>query len=436
MTATPRALRSSAAGVFALAALVATMTASCGSDSTSADGPALRSSLQRELQPSLEAGALDKVLAGNTAFAVDLYKQRATGTGNLFMSPYSLSLALAMTYAGAQGTTADEMAATLHFTQPQEQLHPAFDTLDLALQSRGQPGTSADFRLRVANSLWLDQSLKVQVQAPFLDTLARSYGAGLYLADFAGDGEGTRQRINEWVSGKTEQRIPEVLADPLSPLAVFAIVNALYFKASWEQQFAGQIASKAFHAPGGDVRTAMIYDQFEDPLPYATGDGWQALELRYAGGEAGLVVLLPDEGRFDEIEQALTADLLGDVMVRLSPTKVAVTLPKFEIRDGFDAATALRAMGMSAAFDADTADFSGIDGQRNLSLLKVIHQAWIKLDEKGTEAAAATVVIGGADAGLPQPPDVTFTADRPFIFFIRDIQTRSVLFLGRFVQPQ
>lgn len=384
--------------------------------------------------PAVSPSDLAELVAGNSAFAFDLYRAIRKKEGNLFYSPYSLSVALAMTYAGARGTTERQMADVLHFTLPQNRLHPAFNLLDQALASRGATAKSKDdkpFRLSVANSLW-GQAGYTFLPA-FLDALAENYGAGLRLVDFSGAPEAARKTINDWVSDQTEGKIKDLIPQgAIDALTRLVLANAIYFNAAWMYPFDKDATQEGvFYLLDGSQVTVPMMRQ-DKHFRYFAGEGIQAVELPYDGGEVSMVLLVPDRGTFAAFEEALTADKVAQILEKMEPVNVNLAVPKFKYDATFSLADTLKAMGMPEAFSLN-ADFSGMDGTRNLTITDVFHKAFVAVDEAGTEAAAATAVVIGLTA-MPLSP-VELTVDRPFVFIIRDIQTGAILFVGRVLNP-
>ena len=398
-------------------------------------GTEVRSDKVRNTSPDVAGTTVEELVSGNSDFAFDMYAQLKTGTGNLFYSPYSVSIALAMTYAGAATDTLTEMADTLHFTLPEPDLHPAFNALDLDLASRSHSpdgGEGAGLTLKIADALWGQNGYGFLV--PFLDTLAVNYGAGMHLVDFSTQTEEARLAINQWVSDQTEARIPELLMPgTLSPLARLVLTNAIYFKAQWAEPFVKDFtANGVFHLLSGDtVTVAMMRGEQEGPRNYTAGDGYQAVELPYDGNETSMLVVLPDAGRFTEIESAFDATMLARLVADLQPAELGVVLPKWSFRSKFSLKEQLTALRMPDAFVYTVADFSRMDGTRELFIGDVIHEAFVAVDEDGTEAAAATavVMVGGS---MP-PPELE--VNRPFLFVIRDNITGTILFVGRVLNP-
>jgi serpin B len=403
-------------------------------------GPAeageLRSDLEREVSPVVEIGDQDALVDGNTAFALGLYAALSDDYDNLFYSPYSISLALAMTYAGARGETEMEMAQTLHFDLPQARLHPAFNTLDQELAKRGEPielpdGEQEGFQLNIANSIW--GQVDYAFLEEFLDLLALNYGAGLRLVDFIQQTEQARQQINAWVSDETEGRIEDLIPEGiLTADARLVLANAIYFNAAWMNPFDEAATTDGiFHLlDGGEVSVPMMGQS--EHMRYADGEGYQIVERAYVGGQMAMDIILPDAGEFAAIEAAMDAAWLESVLASLEGQQVALSMPRFEFESEVGLTQVLQAMGMPTAF-SDSADFSGMDGTRDLFISDVLHKAFVSVDEAGTEAAAATAVIMSLTAMPDQP--VSVSIDRPFIFLIRDLQTGAVLFVGRVMNP-
>jgi len=393
-------------------------------------------------KPGAEAGGpseasaadLDTQVEGNSAFALDLYQVLKANEGNLFLSPYSISLALAMTYAGARGETEAQMAAALHYLLPQAQLHPAFHALDQALASRGQGAAGKDgqgFRLHIANALWGQED--EEFLPDFVSIAEQYYDAGLHLVDYAGAPDKARQTINRWISQQTEGRIKDLIPPEAVNAAVRLILtNAIYFNAAWAEQFdEGGTSDGPFYRLDGSQATVPLMAQSQH-FPYAQGQGYQALELPYDGYELAMVILLPEEGEFAGFEDSLDAERLGAILAALDSRQVAVTLPRFEFESKFSLNETLQALGMVNAFST-AADFSGMTPGGGLFISDVIHQAFVAVDEAGTEAAAATAVIMPKSAAPEEP--IEFTANRPFLFLSRDLESGAILFLGRVLDP-
>lgn len=395
----------------------------------------LQSDKSRIENPQAAEADLDRLEGGNRAFALDLYQQLRVKDGNQFYSPYSISLALAMTFAGARGETESQMAQAMHFDLPQASLHPAINALSLKLASRAQPAgedQEGGLMLNIANSLWGQAGFAFQ--SDFMDMLAESYGAGMREVDFA-NSEQARQLINDWVAEETRDKIKDLIpSGALNPLTRLVLANAIYFKAAWQYPFEEQATSKDdFTLLEGEVIQADTMRQSK-MFGYAKGDGYQSVELPYSGRSTSMLIFLPDEDRFEEFEAALDSELITDTLDNLTPAQVELSLPKFKVESTFSLNEALAALGMPDAFDADKADFSGMTGQPDLFISSVVHKAFVDVNEAGTEAAAATAVIMELKA-MPSE-SVTLKINRPFIFAIIDRETGTILFMGRVLDPR
>jgi serpin B len=371
------------------------------------------------------------VVEGNNAFAVDLYGQLRKRSGNLFFSPESISTALAMTYAGARGDTASQMANTLHFTLPPERLHPAMGGLlsDLNAVHDG-------YQLRVANALWAQQGYTFLDS--FLKVTKTDYGAGFNQVDFKGETEAARLTINRWVEQKTENKIKDLIQPGvLDSMTKLVLTNAIYFKGDWQTQFdKAKTKDEDFHVSQGQtVKTPLMHREGE--FNYFNGGTFQVLEVPYKSTELSMIIFLPnDMSGLPALEQALTASNTQKWLRQLGPvSKVVVTMPRFKLTQQFELESTLSAMGMPLAFEK-CADFSGMTGNREFFISAAIHKAYVDVNEEGTEAAAATAVVIRPTAIRlhPQPPPV-FRADHPFVFLIRDNRSGSILFMGRVINP-
>lgn len=395
-------------------------------------------STKERATPSAVAADLNKLASGNNTFAFDLYQGLALEAGNLFFSPYSISLALAMTYAGASGETENQMADTLRFHLSQDMLHATFNVLDMELASRGEGARGKDgegFRLNIANAVWGQQGY--EFLETFLDVLAENYGAGLKPVDFAGAPEESRLIVNDWVAERTEDRIKDLIRPGvIDEFTRMVLTNAIYFNAAWSHPFAKhRTTPRSFHLlDGSSVEVPMM--STGAGFGYAKGDGYQSVDLPYASHELSMTIMLPDLGRFGEFEDSLDAALASRIIEALGRRTVNLDMPRFEFDSQFQLAETLKAMGMPDAFDSSASDFSGMDGksclagdQACLYIGDIIHKAFVSVDEEGTEAAAATAVeMAAASASLPT---ISVTIDRPFIFLIRDRATNTILFVGR-----
>jgi len=414
-----------------LAPLTATLGLACTSSGGSGGATEVKSDKLRVTSPLVQTGDDTTLAADNDHFALDLYQAvRAGSTDNLVFSPFSISIALAMTYGGARTTTADQMAATLHFSLPPERLHPTFDALDLALEAAPPAGADAGaFRLSLANALWGQKG--ATFEPDFLDLLATNYGAGVSTVDFTA-GDSARLTINQWVSDETSGKIPELFApNSIDPGSVFVLTNAVYFKADWDAPFDPNSPNGTFNTPTGPVQVPMMGRSFGTVVGWS-GAGYKAATLPYKGRTTSMVLIVPDPGTFDAFESGLTFDALEAALVPAAKTTTYILrMPRFKTDASFSLKKTLGDLGMPDAF-TDAADFSGIDGRHDIELTAVVHKATIAVDEQGTVAAAATGVVGGPTGIIVADP---LTVDRPFIYAIRDDATGSILFLGRVLDP-
>jgi len=402
----------------------------------SAPGELLKSDKYRIRSLHVSTSEQALLVEGNSAFAFELYQALKGKEGNIFYAPYSISLALTMTYAGARGETAQQMADTLHFLLGQDKLHPAFNWLDAELASRGEGAAGKHgegFRLNIVNAIWGQKDY--EFLPAFLDILAENYGAGLRILDFTTETEKSRLAINKWVSDQTEGRIKDLIPPGvINELTRFVLTNAIYFNAAWEDPFDKKMtANGPFYLLDGGQVTVPMMEQAEF-FGYTEGEGYQAVELLYDGDELSMVILLPGSGKFAAFEEGLLAQQVYDIISDLQLTGVTLTMPKFEFDSEFSLVDTLAEMGMPDAFSLSEADFSGMTGSPELFIWGVVHKAFVAVDEAGTEATAATAVSGAPSAGPPESP-VQVTIDRPFIFLIRDIETGAILFVGRVLNP-
>lgn len=418
-----------------LSLLLLSMVLVAAACSDPVSGEVLKSDKERDSSPNVSQSDLNNLARGNSQFAFDLYQAIRDAEGNLFYSPYSISLALAMTYAGASGNTENQMTDTLRFLLSQDKLHPAFNYLDIELNSRGKGASGKDgdgFELNIVNAIWGQNDY--EFLDSFLDVLAENYGAGLQLMDFIADAEAARIEINDWVSENTEGRIDDLIPQgAIDALTRLVLTNAIYFNAAWASPFDEELTYDGpFYLLNGDQINIPIMQQTEY-LGYTSGDGYQAVELPYDGLELSMVILAPDRGGFEQFESLLSAQTVADIIGDLESTNVALSMPKFSFEAELDLKGILATMGMVDAFDPWVADFSGIDGTQQLFITDVFHKAFVDVDEAGTEAAAATAVIVGLTA-MPEGP-IEVSLDQPFIFLIKDIKTDTILFVGRIINP-
>jgi len=393
-----------------------------------------KSSKTRNLSPDLLAGETEELVAGNCAFAFDLYRQCLTDDNgsNLFFSPFSISMALAMTYAGAKNDTETQMAEALHFTLPQDRLHNAFNALELALLNQEKTGEPNSFQLTISNATWGQTGYTFLDD--YLDTLALNYGAAMHLLDFQNSPETARTVINSWVSLNTAFKINQLLPpNALTALTRLVLTNAIYFKADWQTPFdKAYTRDRPFYLPDGTQVTVPLMEQDHRFKYYAIEGDFAAIELPYQGAAVSMLVLLPAQGTFTHFESSLNKTRIDSIVSGLQERAVQLSLPVFSFDWSASLVDMLKRLGMTDAFDF--ADFSGITGDTRLFISDIFHKAFVRVDEKGTEAAAATAVVFNETAA--PTPDVVLSVDRPFIILIREKTTGTILFLGRVTDPR
>jgi serpin B len=383
--------------------------------------------------PAADAGAVSALETGNAEFASDLLVQFGgiADGGNFAYSPFSISAALAMTYAGANTTTATQMAQTLHFTPAQSDVPAAFAQIDCQIETDGQADNN---QMNIANGLFGQQG--EAFQQPFLNSLDQDYGAPLQQVDFATNATAATNTIDSWVSGQTQGKIPQLFQPgDLTSSTVLVLADAIYFKGSWATQFdASQTQTGSFSTSDSNQVQVPLMNQTAT-FDYLKGSNFAMLELPYAGNKLAMDIVLPDTvDDLPAVAGSFTAATFAGWVSQLSaPTQVAVTLPRFSLDSRFNLTQTLSGMGMPDAFIWQTADFSGIDGAHDLFIGIVVHEATVEVDETGTVAAAATGVgVSGAEA-VAEP--LTFDANRPFLFVLRDIATGTLLFVGQVTNP-
>ncbi len=369
--------------------------------------------------------------AGN-AFAWDLYGRLREEEGNLFFSPSSLAMALAMTHAGAGGETREEMTRVLHVSPLGDDLHTAMQQQRLLWLSASQEDS---LRLNVANRLWGQEGY--EFQADFLEVTREKYGAELARLNF-GQNQAASQTINQWVEEQTAKKITNLIPpQALNDLTRLVLTNAVYFHGKWQEPFHKQLTrEEQFHLlDGSSVQTPFMYQ--EGGFRYHQQEGLQLLELPYAEGEFSMVILLPEKrGGLPELERQLTAEQVTGWLKSLDRSRtVEVYLPRFQTTAQFQLNSVLAELGMPSPFDPQRADFTGMNPEGDLYISAVLHKAYVDVNEEGTEAAAATGIVVGVTSAPVDPPPV-FRADHPFVYLIRDNSTQSLLFLGRLENPQ
>lgn len=383
---------------------------------------------------AIAGGRIDGVNKGINRFALELYGRlvSAAPEENLFFSPYSVSTVFAMTYGGARGNTAAQIARTFCFPASGDDFHRTFSRLNETITTSGK---SSPLRFYVANSLWPQEGYPLLKE--YLELTEKYYRAKPTLLDYRGDPEEARRTINDWVAEKTEQKIKDLLKPgSLDGLTRLVLANAVYFKGEWEGRFDKErTADGPFFPLSGPAVQVPFMTQHRN-LGYGEEDGFRIVELPYAGKELSMVIALPgNRDGLPLLEQRLTEEKFLEWVKRLQSREVIVYLPRFKVTAEFRLDGTLSAMGMPDAFSPERADFSGMDGNpRRLFIGMAVHKAYVDVNEEGTEAAAATAV-GMRLSSMPVSPPV-FRADHPFFFAIVHKKTETILFAGRIMNPR
>ena len=427
--------------------------------------------------PAVDEAILTDQLRANVAFSFALLEalREDDPHENLFFSPYSVSVALAMTYAGARGETADEMADAVRFAVDDSNLHPVLGALEDEFARRNEDGrvveenekfnggddeshgnegesggsenesggnddepggndddsndeTGPEFQFETANATWIDGTYSLEES--YLETLETHYGSEDRQVDFRGDPVAAREEINEWVAAETNDRIEDLLPEgSIDSLTRLVLTNAVYFLAAWEHPFDEDATESGTFTDrdGTDHDVEMMQGTVR--APYAEIADHQFVELPYANGETGMVIVLPADGEFEAFEGSFSVDRLATLLEAASTTTVDLSIPKFGIESKFSLVNAMQTLGMERAF-TEAADFTGMAEDDELHIGEIIHQSFIEVDEAGTEAAAATAVEVGVTAA---PESVEMAVDRPFLFYVRDHPTETPVFVGRVV---
>lgn len=387
-------------------------------------------------EPTPAPETVDAAVAGSiNAFAVDLYRELSAQKGDLFVSPASISIAFAMTHAGARGETAAELARVFHFGDDAQALQRGYAGA-LARWSSARAG----LELAVANRLFGDKTVKFE--QPFLDTVAAQFAAPLDRLDFKTAAEPARATINAWVEKQTREKIKDLLPPGgVDPSTRLVLVNAVYFKAQWEEPFFEHATKDApFFGASGKRTVKMMTRTGQFRLATAADAKLRVLELPYDGGEYAMAIILPDaKDGLPAVEKALSADALQKWLTGASHQRVELKLPRFKIEpgEGLRLSKLLGKLGLVTAFTPGKADFTGMaPASEQIVISEAFHKAFVAVDEKGTEAAAATAVSMRAGAAPPTDKPIEFTADHPFLFLVRDVKSGAILFLGRLSDPK
>ncbi len=372
------------------------------------------------------------------AFCIDLYRHLAAEKGNIFFSPFSVATALAMTSAGAAGATDAEMAKVLHLDPDQAKRHAQCAQWAKSLSSARKSifeKSRGGLQISTANALWC--SARVKFKKPFVDIATKDYLAEVRGLDFVKNAAKAVDEINAWVHDKTHGKISRIITpDAVNPMTALILTNAIYFKGDWASPFEKETTRDADFTldGGGKIQCSMMVQT--ESFPYAKRDGFAAMEMPYEGGQISMLVLLPDRADgLGDLEKRLDSGLVDGAIQALAPQKVIVYLPKFHAGTRYQLSDALQALGMKLAFTPD-ADFKAITDDGPLYISAVIHKAFVDVDEKGTEAAAATAVTMELASAMPRSEPPVFRADHPFIYMIRDTKSGQILFAGRMADPR
>ena len=386
--------------------------------------------------PTATGSELRALVSSSNQFAFALDTEISSGADNLCFSPYGTAQMLAMAYAGAQGETATQIAKATGFSLPPDRLAAAFTALRVELSAPAGSGTTAGTgapAVDLSSALWAQGDFRFT--PTFLDVLTRGLGADLQPVDFAKDPEQVRKTINAWALGGSDGAIQEMLEQGSVDAPTRMVLTTLAsLHAPWQVPFeAGETGPGDFRLlDGSKIQVAMMH--LETKLPVAQGESFQAFELQYAGGSLSMLVIVPEEGHFAEVGNRLGPQLLADTLNALQPESVDLAFPKFAFDDVISLPAALQALGMDDAFRATQADFSGMDGKRDLYISEMMHKTSIQVDEQGSGVHAVTAV--SLERSLRSPASLQLNVERPFFFFVRDKRTGALLFMGRLTQPE
>ena len=400
----------------------------------------VKSGLTRETISTIAKDKVMQLAKDNSAFALAFLDQlqiASPGNENFVFSPFSLSLALSMTLAGAESETENGMLEALQFTLPEKEIYSTFNALLLEIEKsqeitkKGSEGSQ--FQLNIANSIWGQSGYDFETD--FLDTLARYYGAGLYNVNFRLNPDSARNAINDWVADETKEKIADLIPEgAINELTRLVLANAIYFKGSWLYPFEQSNTNEApFTLLDGSTIAVDMMKLTGKSLAYYQGENFQVVSLPYLSSDFNMVLFVPDQDTFEDFENQFSPERFNAVLDEMAFVTVNLSMPKFDFESTVNANELLKAMGMDEAFNADSADFSGISIANELMITDVLHKTTITVDEEGTEAAAATAVIVGIRS-MPSEP-ISMVVDRPFYFSITHKPTNTILFMGRVIQP-
>jgi serpin B len=378
---------------------------------------------------------INNIVEANNQFALDYYSQlKEKDDGNIFFSPFSISSALAITYEGARGETAEEIQTVFYFPADDNLRRTEYATVFDELNKEDKK-----YKLSTANALWAQEDY--QFLTEYLDTVEKYYGGKATNLDFVKDPEGSRVTINNWVEDQTNDKIRDLIPQGvIDELTRLILTNAIYFKGEWVKQFnEEETKEEDFRISKNDYVEVQMMQRTDEEAKfnYAENDKLQILEMPYSGEELSMLILLPKNDDLTVIEDLLSTQKLSEWEKDLENQRVDVYIPKFKFETKYFMANDLKTMGMPTAFQWPGADFSGMDGTKDLYIGEVIHQAFVEVNEEGTEAAAATAVIMVGSVSMEQetPEIPVFRADHPFIFLIQEKASGNILFMGRVVNP-
>ncbi len=405
--------------------ILTSMTISCISSSASVKN---RSTLD---DTGATKEGVNAVVNANNQLAFELYSQfnEESKDSNIFFSPYSISIALTMTYEGAKGQTAKEMQSVLHIPEDANVRRPNFARIFNEINKKEKK-----YKLSTANALWAQKDYSFLKE--YTNNVEKYYGGKVTNLDFTRESEKSRQIINKWVEDQTNNKIKDLIPKGvLNAYTRLVLTNAIYFKGTWVKQFdEKETREDNFRMSSGNTVKVSMMRLIGDGVKfnYAETDEIQILEMPYHGEDLSMLIILPRENDLANIEKSITLERLSKWKNMLNEQRVDIFIPRFKFETKYFMAKALSNMGMPTAFGS-TADFSGMDGTRDLFIQNVIHQAFVEVNEEGTEAAAATGVVMGLTSVGPRIP--IFKADHPFIFIIQERETGNILFLGRVSDP-
>ncbi len=384
-------------------------------------------------EPNINSDNINPVVDANNQFSIDLYSEYKLEEGNIFFSPYSISTALAMTYEGAEGQTKEEMASVLHY--------PANKTIlkevNLGLYQSINTGNN-EYTLKTANALWGQKDYNFKDS--YIQDIETYYKGHLTNLDFINNPTPSADEINTWCDKETNGKIDKIISPELISIDTKLILtNAIYFKGEWKNGFDSDLTVKRdFYASENKTVEVDMMFMGEEKFSYTEDENVQVLEMSYKGEDISMIIILPKENNLTKIENSLTLEKINDWKSKLSNEEIyELYIPKLKFDKEYKMKDKLSEMGMGTAF-SDYADFSGMnaEGKTGLKISQIIHKSYIEMDEKGTEAAAATAVVTEDFAAMdPDPNAIIFNANHPFIFIIQDKETGTILFMGRFSNP-